>query len=62
MKIIKKIATLCTLLATLFLAACNGSGQGKTFTVKGTFPRGEGKTFSCFTLSKSIYISVCFWF
>ena len=52
MKNIKGIATLCTLLATLFLAACNGSGQGKTFTVKGNIADGTDKEISVYRIAE----------
>ena len=52
MKNIKKIATLCTLLATLLLAACNGSGQGKTFTVKGNIADGTDKEISVYRIAE----------
>ena len=54
MKNIKRIATLCTLLAAMGTAfvSCNGDGHGKTFTVKGNIANGTDKEISVYRIAE----------
>ena len=52
MKKIREITALFTLLATLLLAACNGNGEDRTFTVKGNIANGTEKEISVYRIAE----------
>ena len=52
MKNIKRVASLFTLIATVFFAACNGNEQGKAFTVKGNIADGADKEISVYRIAE----------